>query len=228
MKAAGFSQTAQGRRSRPRTILVDLAYSETELRKRLAKSWRNSLAQSEKQGLTIRESFDERGILLLQPLYDALRAKKRFEGTDLKALALVQSKLPKAQRMRVTLCEDETGVVAGSVCSGIGDTALGLLGVTSDGGRKKRAYYLLQWDEILWAKRNANKAYDLNGINPETNPSVYHFKSGLRGDEVTFLGSLDCSPGRFSSWFARFADRAQKLVTKGRLTRFLRRTRPVG
>ena len=147
---------------------------------------------------------------------------------DLKALALVQSRLPRPQKMRVTLCLDETGVIAGSVCSGIGDTALGLLGVTSVEGRKRRAYYLLQWDEILWAKRNANKAYDLNGINPETNPELYHFKSGLRGDELTFLGSFDCSPGRLSSWFTRFTDRALRLVSKARMIKFLRRVRPVG
>jgi len=90
--------------------------------------------------------------------------------------------------MRTTFCEYQGMTISASVCIGIGDTAHGLVAVTSDEGRRQRGYYLLQWDEILWAKRNSYKTYDLNGINPALNPQVYRFKSGLKGNEVTFLG----------------------------------------
>ena len=212
---SGFTQTKQNRLGRPRTILVDLACPEADLRKRLAKNWRNSLGHSEREMLAIKESFDEKDLILIQPLYEELKKKKNIEGVNLTELSLIQSRLSQAQKMRITLCENDKGIIAGSICSGIGDAALGILGVTSEEGRKRRAYYLLQWDEILWAKRNSNIAYDLNGINPATNPSVYHFKSGLRGREVTFLGLYDCFPNGVTKRLLRISDRLVKVVKKG-------------
>ena len=32
-----------------------------------------------------------------------------------------------------------------------------------------------------WIKEKGLRYYDLNGINPETNPGTYHFKRGLAG-----------------------------------------------
>jgi hypothetical protein len=212
---SGFTQTKQNRLEKPRTILLDLECPEADLRKRLTKSWRNSLGHSEKEMLSIRESFDEKDLILIQPLYDELKKKKNISGANLTELSLIQSRLIQEQKMRITLCENEKGVIAGSICSGIGDTALGIVGVTSEEGRRRRAYYLLQWGEILWAKKNMNKAYDLNGINPVTNPSVYHFKSGLRGREVTFLGIYDCFPNGMSKRLLRISDRLVKVVKKG-------------
>jgi peptidoglycan pentaglycine glycine transferase (the first glycine) len=223
MEESGFSRPREGRSGKSRTILVDLGYSEVDLRKRLAKKWRNSLGHSEKESLTIRESFDEECLHLIQPLYEELKKKKHIEGVDLAELALIQSKLGRAQKMRISLCENDTGIIAGSVCSGIGDTALGILGVTSEEGRRRRAYYLLQWDEILWAKRNSNRAYDLNGINPIANPSVYHFKTGLRGQELIFLGIYDRYPGWASKWFVRMSDIVVKLLKKGNTIKMIKK-----
>jgi lipid II:glycine glycyltransferase (peptidoglycan interpeptide bridge formation enzyme) len=226
MVESGFSQTRESHSGKPRTILVDLGCSENDMRKRLAKKWRNSLSQSEKEKLTIRESFDEKGLELIQPLYEALKKRKNIEGVNLAELALIQSKLSQAQKMRITLCENDEGIIAGSVCSGLGDTALGIIGVTSEEGRRRRAYYLLQWDEILWAKRNSNKAYDLNGINPVTNPLVYHFKSGLRGKEVTFLGLYDCYPNWISRWLVKINDKGMKLFKKGKVKKIIKKFLP--
>lgn len=210
----------------PRTILVDLDCPEAELRRRLSKKWRNSLGFSEKAPLTVSEYRDENSLLLLKPLYEELKQQRRFSGTDLDELAAVQSKLGPAQKLRISLAECEGRVIAGSVCSGLGETALGLLGVTSDAGRKTRAYYLLQWDEILWALRNSFAAYDLNGINPVTNPTVYHFKAGLKGREVTFLGVCDCYPRKISRWLVRLSDRAVRRFKKGNVRRALKKLRP--
>ena len=223
LEREGFVPALSDPGGAPRTILVDLDCPPDELRRRLSKKWRNSLGFSEKAALTVTESRDENSLLLLKPHYEALRQKKDFIGTDLDELASIQSKLGPAQKLRVSLCEYEGHVIAGSVCSGLGETALGLLGVTSDEGRKTRAYYLLQWDEILWAMRNSHAAYDLNGINPVTNPTVYHFKAGLKGREVTFLGVFDCYPRKLSRWIVRFSDHVVKRLKKGNVRRILKK-----
>lgn len=199
LEGAGFSPTRGMFKENKRTILVDLRYPPEELRKRLSKKWRNSLTNSEKGDLRIIEGFTDEPLYAVRPIYEVLMSQKNFEGWDLSELARIQTLLQADQKMRITTCEDAQGTIAASVCSSLGDTAVGLIGMTSEAGRKKRAYYLLQWDEILWAKRHGKTTYDLNGINPEKNPTVYHFKSGLHGDEVTFLSVYDYCPGQVLS-----------------------------
>ena len=75
--------------------------------------------------------------------------------------------------------------MAGLVASAMGDSAVYLLGATSDSGLNSKGAFLLQWTWIQWLKENGCESYDLGGIDPERNPGVYHFKSGLAGLDVT-------------------------------------------
>jgi hypothetical protein len=216
LEQAGFRPTKGIFREKKRTILVNLGYSPEDLRRRLSKKWRNSLTHSEKEDLRIQEGFTDEPLYTIRPIYEALMSKKKFEGWDLGELAKIQNTLEAGQKMRITTCEDDHRTIAASVCSALGDTAVGLIGMTSDEGREKRAYYLLQWDEILWAKRSGKTTYDLNGINPRKNPTVYHFKSGIRGDEVTFLSVHDYCQNRVVSALIILAERVLDSLNAGK------------
>jgi len=80
--------------------------------------------------------------------------------------------------------------VAGPVASAMGDSAIYLLGATSDDGLNSRGAYLLQWTLIKWLKEHGVRWYDLGGIDPERNPGVYHFKRGLSGNDITQINPL--------------------------------------
>ena len=207
LERAGFHPTNGIFKEKKRTILVNLGYSQEDMRRRLSKKWRNSLTNSEKENLRIKEEFTDEPLYAIQPIYEGLMSKKNFEGWDLNELAKIQNTLAADQKMRITICEHENRTIAASVCSALGDTAVGLIGMTGDEGRKKRAYYLLQWDEILWAKKSGKIAYDLNGINPQKNPTVYHFKAGINGDEVTFLSVHDYCQSRVVQALINLAER---------------------
>lgn len=130
----------------------------------------------------------------IEPLHMQNIQKKKFTpGSDIGEFRKMQRRLDEADRLRLTVCKDDGEVVSGSVCSGLGDIAIGLISTINDRGRKSCAYYLLQWDEILWAKQNGNRYMDLGGINAEANPSVYRFKSRIGGKEVEMLGVYDFS-----------------------------------
>ncbi len=188
----GFSLNKGLYRDKQRTILLDLSPKEEELRRRLKKKWRWNLRYAESANLEIVRGFDSELFDLFKPLYfEMLDAKKFKPGSDVNEFSQIQEKLFTDQRMRITICKSRGQPVSGSVCSPIGDTVLGLLSATGGAGRRERAYYLLQWEEILWSKRVGKRFYDLGGVNPVTNPGVYHFKAGLGGREVTFLGVFD-------------------------------------
>jgi lipid II:glycine glycyltransferase (peptidoglycan interpeptide bridge formation enzyme) len=179
-------------RDKRQTILVDLSPSEEELRRRLKKGWRWSLRQAENSNLEIVEGFDRQLFEHFKPLFFEMLEQKKFKpGSDVNEFAQMQERLIPSHRMRITICKARGEPISGSVCSSLGEVVIGLLSATGGDGRQVHAYYLLQWDEILWAKRAGKCFYDLGGINPVTNPGVYHFKAGLRGQEVTFLGVFD-------------------------------------
>ena len=93
--------------------------------------------------------------------------------------------------------------VAGPVASAMGDTAIYLLGATSDEGLKSKGAYLLQWTLIKWLKENGFRWYDLGGIDPERNPGVYHFKRGLSGTDITQINPLVACNSAVSSAIVR-------------------------
>jgi len=188
----GFRITEGIRREKTRTILVDLGPTEEELRKSLKKKWRQTLQHAERAGLRVIDGCDGRLFEDMKPIYAEMLEQKKFTpGSDIHEFAAMQGRLLERQRMRVTICKNGTEPVSASLCSGIGDTVVGLVSATGAAGRDLQAYYLLQWEEILWSKRAGKILYDLGGINPDVNPGVYRFKAGLGGEEVTYLGVWD-------------------------------------
>ena len=63
------------------------------------------------------------------------------------------------------------------VASAIGNMGIYLLGATHDEGLNTKAAYLIHWTMINRLKESGVQSYDLGGINPETNPGVYHFQA---------------------------------------------------
>ena len=99
--------------------------------------------------------------------------------------------------MRVVLCEMEGELCAGSICSALGDTAVYLWGATSNRGLKSNASYLVHWRTLEWVKSRGCQFYDLNGIDPTSNPGVYKFKlrfAGVHGCDIHLLGGFDAYP----------------------------------
>jgi len=171
-----------------RTLILDLAPSLEELRRNLDKKWRNALNRSEKNELKIVVGSGIEEYHTFCQMYDQMRKRKAFEtSVDVDEFERIQQELPERQRMRIMICMHDGTPVAGIVCSAMGDSASYLLGATSDEGLASKGAYLLQWTQIRWLKENHFKWYDLGGIDPERNPGVYHFKSGLSGVDVRHL-----------------------------------------
>ena len=187
-----------------RTFVLDLAPSLEELRKGLDKKWRNLLTNSEKKDLRVvaGSSCDEYRSFCL--IYNQMRKRKTFKTTvDVEEFARIQQDLPLSHRMRILICEDRGVPVAGLVASAMGDSAIYLLGATSDDGLHSKGAYLLQWTLIKWLKENGFRSYDLGGIDPERNPGVYHFKRGLSGTDVTQINPMVACTSAVSSAVVR-------------------------
>lgn len=174
-----------------RTFILDLTPPIEELRRKLDKKWRNQLTRSEKNGLKVVVGNGPDEYRLFCRMYNQMRKRKAFETTvDVEEFGRMQKCLPQSHRMRVLICAQEGIPVAGLVASAMGNSAIYLLGATGDNGLNSKGAYLLQWTLVQWLKQNGFEYYDLGGIDPERNPGVFHFKSGLSGSDVSHISPL--------------------------------------
>jgi len=174
-----------------RTLVLDLSPSVPELRKNLDAKWRNKLSGAEKNHLKVIAGNGLAEYQIFCQLYQEMRKRKAFETTvDVEEFQRIQEELAEPHRMRILICEDQGIPVAGLVVSAMGNSAIYLLGATSDAGLNAKGAYLLQWTMIQWLKENGFRWYDLGGINPEANPGVYTFKKGMSGVDVCQISPL--------------------------------------
>jgi len=208
-----FTQEPRTSANLYRTFVLDLAPSIEELRRNLDAKWRNKLTQSEKKGLKVVAGNGTEEYRTFCRMYDQMRKRKTFETTvDVEEFGRLQEDLPKTHRMRVLICEQAGVPVAGLVASALGDSAIYLLGATSDDGLTAKGAYLLQWTLIRWLKENGIRWYDLGGIDPEGNPGVYTFKKGLSGTDVSQLMPLVACNSVVSSAVIRASLVAHRVV----------------
>ena len=187
-----------------RTFVVDLSPSPADLRKKFDPKWRNKLSGAEKNNLNIIAGDGCEEFQRFCDIYKNMRNRKSFETTvDIDEFARIQEDLEPRHRMRVLICEDQGVPVAGLVTSAIGDSAIYLLGATSDQGLHSKGAYLLQWTMMQWLKENGVRWYDLGGIDPEGNPGVYTFKKGMSGSDTCQLNPLVASKSTVSSAIAK-------------------------
>jgi hypothetical protein len=183
---AQFSHEPRINANRYRTFVLDLAPPIEELRRNLDKKWRNQLTRAEKIGLRVIAGNRMEEYRIFCRMYAEMRKRKAFDSTvDIEEFGRLQEDLPDTHRMRILICEQDGRLVSGLVASAMGDSAIYLLGATSDDGLNAKGAYLLQWTLIRWLKENGFRCYDLGGIDPEGNPGVCLFKRGLSGADVS-------------------------------------------
>lgn len=210
---SNFKAETNERTDAYRTFLMDLSPSLEELRSRLDKKWRNQLTRSEKNGLSIISASENEAFQAFCEIYLQMRKRKAFDTkVDVEEFGRIQKTLTESQRMRVLICQDKGVPVAGLVASAMGDSAIYLLGATSDAGLNAKGAYLLQWTLISWLKEQGVRWYDLGGIDPEANPGVYHFKKGLSGADICQIMPLTASESAVSSGIVKTAHALQRTI----------------
>ncbi|MGA4578902.1 lipid II:glycine glycyltransferase FemX [Limisphaera sp. VF-2] len=196
-----------------RTIRVDLESPLEEVRKRLDGKWRNQLNAATRNGLEITEGNESSLFGRFVGLYDEMMSRKRFEtSVDVREFLRIQEHLAPPEKMRVALAGQSGQLHAGVVTTAVGDTGIYLLGATGQEGLKSKASYLLQWRMIEYLKSVGCRFYDLGGINPEANPGVYHFKSGMGGLEVHQLGRFELGASEARRRLLHWAERWQRAL----------------
>lgn len=188
------------------TIVVRLHDTPDIIRKNLNQKWRNQLNQAERNGLSLRIGNDTKSFDEFIPIYDGMKLRKGFQsGVDVRRFRQIQAIVPKERRMPVFLALKDGQTVAGLICSHIGNMAVCLLAATNENARELKAAFFLQWQAILWLRERGVVEYDLGGVDKESNPGGFHFKSGLGGEYREMLPAYISHGSALSSLALRAA-----------------------
>jgi hypothetical protein len=195
------------------TIRLNLRLPLDELRRQLSSRWRRQLNIAERNNLEIREGQSDDLYLDFLHLYREMLARKQFDtSVDVEKFRHIQQRLPASQKMTTLICVAEGRAVAGLVISAVGRTAIYLFAATGDEGLNARGSYRLQWHAIQRLQERGVEWYDLGGINPEVNPGVFTFKSGMGGDEVRQLGRHEMTAAPLSRLSVFVGEGAQRVL----------------
>lgn len=189
-EAAGFEPALA--KGHYRTLLIDLNQDLAQIRRGFDQKWRNILNKAERQGVLVESGGNTLLFTQFDRMYRKLVERKGFEA-DLGPgfFSELQGNLAEPDRFVVHLATHEGQPVAGHVGAFHGDTAVYLLGAATEAGLKLNASYLLQWHVIRHAQARGCRWYDLGGIDPESNPDVYRFKSRMGGRDISAPGPYE-------------------------------------
>ena len=177
----------------PRTIVINIKYSEDEILARMKQKTRYNIRLAEKKGVRVRPWDD---LVAFHKMMMATGERDRFGAHSLdyysKAYELFRS-----GGMCELLVADYEGVpLAALMVFARGNRAWYLYGASTDDQRNLMPTYLLQWEAIRWAKSRGCETYDLWGVPDHDEAAleagfekrsdglwgVYRFKRGFGGE----------------------------------------------
>ena len=174
--------------------MLDLSPDLGQIRMNLRQKWRNQLNRAEKNDVSLTIGTDDH---LYEIFHDMQRKMQQRKGytpeVDYGEFGQIQSLREDQHKMTIIVASHGSSDICTAIFTSIGDRGIYLLGATDDEGMKLKGSYLLQWKAIELMKERGDCWYDLGGINPETNPGVFHFKSGMTESEFRHIGYYEYS-----------------------------------
>ena len=204
LHALGFQpapQTVQPRR----TIVVNLAGTESDILARMKPKTRYNIGLAAKKAVSVRAAQSPEDVTAFTTLMDETGQRDHFgvHAPDYyrQAYRLFQP----AGRCELFLAYYQQQLLAGVMVFALGKRAWYFYGASSNQERNRMAPYLAQWEALRWAKSRGALAYDLWGIPDETEAilesefeqrhdglwGVYRFKRGWGGQVIRTIGAWD-------------------------------------
>ncbi len=179
---AGLKRRAS--RTQWASVRLSLAEDQEQLMLQQNGKWRNLLRKGIKLGVTVAEVDAPNRINAILDRYERFQIENNFTGVPRKILDSLLGQVGKTQNAKIfeTHCNVHSEISGFVVITYHFDTAMYLLGWTSQEGRKQQSNYVLLWQAIKDAKINGFKWFDMGGLTTNTPKGIAHFKTGVGGE----------------------------------------------
>lgn len=185
-----------------KTLVLDIKKSEQELLNKMHKKARYNINLALKKGLKIQSSRPKAE----DPRRKTSGPKSKVQNFE-KFWEMLQDtakrgrfkihpeehyeKMLKISGMELFVAEYQNKIIAANIVLFYGKRAIYLHGASDYEYRNLMAPYLLQWHQILEAKKQGRNEYDFWGIDEKKWPGVTRFKKGFSGKEIFYPGAYD-------------------------------------
>ncbi len=192
--------------TRPRTIWVNLEIGEEAVWNALHPQMRKGVRRADRGNVVVETTEDARAISSFVSLCAETSRRKGFDLRVSEELVRTLLKCAPGSDAEAALFVARHGSSFGSglFTIRVGRSIHQIWGATSRDLRQQRVGEAVQWAAMKWAFEHRCTLYDLEGIDPTSNRSVYEFKRRLGGDALTLTGKqyLPLSArGRIIAWF---------------------------
>ncbi|MGC1376911.1 MAG: peptidoglycan bridge formation glycyltransferase FemA/FemB family protein [Anaerolineales bacterium] len=204
----------------PRTVILSLEGSETDILNRMKQKCRYNVRLAEKKGVTVRAWDDLEGF---HRLMQVTGGRDGFGVHSLDYYRKAYELFHPAGMAELLVAEFEGQPLAALMIFAVGTRSWYLYGASNDEERNRMPTYLLQWEAMRWAKARGCAEYDLWGV-PDADEAtleaefetrhdglwgVYRFKRSFGGEVKRASQALDrvYMPWLYRLYLWRFAGR---------------------
>lgn len=168
-----------------KTLILDITKLEQELLKQMHHKTRYNIKLAEKKGIEIKKDKNK-----FEDFWKLLKhtAEKGDFHTHLKEHYKKMLNIPGIE-LFIAVYKNE--VIAANIVLFHNKIAIYLHGASDYKYRNLMAPHLLQWRQILEAKKKGCIEYDFWGLNEKKWPGVTRFKKGFSGKEISYPGAYD-------------------------------------
>jgi hypothetical protein len=197
-------------RTKPQTIWIDLSAGKDAVFSNLHKHVRNGVRRAAKIGVSVETTCDPKRIGEFVDLCSSISAQKGFElraTSDFVNTLLKDSRNNKDAEAVLFVSSKDGKLGAGLIALRVGHSVHMIFAGTNRDLRQERVGEACQWGVMEWAIARGCTRYDLEGIDPANNASVYEFKKRLGGEVITLHGHVHVPlnlSGRAMSGLIRF------------------------
>ncbi len=179
-----------------RTIVLDLSADEETLLSQMKPKCRYNIGLAARKGVTVRAATTSEEVRQWYKLYLVTSTRDKFGIHTLDYYLRAWELFTARDELRLFLAEHDGRLLAGIFVAIFAGQAIYLYGASGNEDRHLMPNYALQWEAILWAKRQGAYLYDFWGV-PDTDDvdeamaGVYRFKRSWGGRLVQFLGGYE-------------------------------------
>jgi len=175
-----------------KTLILDITKPEKELMKNMHYKTRYNIRLAERKNIKIEKNKDsfEDFWRLVKKTTERDKFKPHPKEYYKKMLKIPGVKLFLALIPSSTE-QTRPKIIAANIVVFYKKQAIYLHGTSDYNYRNLMAPYLLQWKQILEAKKKECIEYDFWGIDEEKWPGVTRFKKGFSGKEIKYIGAYD-------------------------------------
>jgi lipid II:glycine glycyltransferase (peptidoglycan interpeptide bridge formation enzyme) len=206
----------------PRTVVISLLDSETDILNRMKQKCRYNVRLAEKKGVTVRAWDDLDGF---HRLMQVTGGRDGFGVHSLEYYKKAYELFHPTGTAELLVAEFEGKPLAALMIFAVGTRSWYLYGASNDEERNRMPTYLLQWEAIRWARAHGCTEYDLWGV-PDADEAtleaefesrhdglwgVYRFKRGFGGQVKRAAQALDkvYMPLLYKLYLWRMGERAE-------------------